>query len=219
MKGILIMMAGKWKKLAVAGLTAGTVIAGGWMVTRGELVTEVIDGDSFKIANKTTVRLASLNAPEMGNCMATEAKEALTKKILKKRVVILHPYNDLYRRTVALVYTNGELINEYMIRNGLAVTTREAGEENAAIQAANDYARERKLGVYSPDCFQPDPPNPKCPIKGNVDDRTHEKQYLLPDCRHYSKVIIEKSFGENYFCTEAEARKAGFTKSCDPRNK
>ncbi len=27
-KGILIMMAGKWKKLAVAGLTAGTVIAG-----------------------------------------------------------------------------------------------------------------------------------------------------------------------------------------------
>lgn len=208
----------KWKKTAIAALVTGTIIGGGWMVTRGEAVTEVIDGDSFKIANKTTVRLASLNAPETGNCMAQEAKEALTKKILGKRVIIQHPYNDLYRRTVALVYTNGELINEYMIRNGYAVTTREAGEENAAVNAANDYARERKLGVYSPRCYQPDPPDPKCPIKGNIDDRTHEKQYLTPDCRHYSKVIIEKYMGEDYFCTEAEARRAGFSKSCDPRN-
>ncbi len=212
------MMAGKWRKLVAAGLTAGTVVAGGWMLTRGELVTQVLDGDSFKIANKTTVRLASLDAPETGNCMAAEAKEALTKMILRKKVVIQDPYNDLYRRTVALIYANGKLVNEYMIRNGLAVTTREAGEENRAIKAANDYAREHKLGVYSPRCYQPDPPDPKCPIKGNIDDRTHEKQYLTPDCRHYSKVIIEKSFGEEYFCTEAEARRVGFVKSCDPRN-
>ncbi len=137
-------MAGKWKRWAVAGLTAGTVIAGGWMVTRGELVTEVLDGDSFKIANKTTVRLASLDAPETGNCMADEAKTALSKKILGKRVVISHPYNDLYRRTVALVYTNGELINEYMIRQGYAVTTREAGEENKSIKTVLE-----KVGKFS----------------------------------------------------------------------
>jgi len=31
-----------------------------------EMVTEVLDGDSFKIANKTTIRLASLDAPEAG---------------------------------------------------------------------------------------------------------------------------------------------------------
>lgn len=188
------------------------------MLTRGELVTEVLDGDSFKIANKTTIRLASLNAPETGNCWAWEAKEALTKKILGKKVVLSHPYNDLYRRTVALVYTNGQLVNEYMIRHGYAVTTREASDENAAIIAANIYAREHKLGVYSPECYQPEPLNPRCVIKGNIDDRTKEKQYLTPDCRHYTKVIIEKSFGEDYFCSEAEARRAGFIKSCDPRN-
>lgn len=208
----------KWKKTAIAALATGTIIGGGWMVTRGELVTEVFDGDSFKINNKNTVRLASLDAPETGNCMAQEAKEALTKKILGKRVIVQHPYNDLYRRTVALVYTNGELINEYMIRNGYAVSTREGKEENEPIKAANKYARERKLGVYSPRCYQPEPPNPKCAIKGNIDDRTKEKQYLTPNCRHYTKVIIEKSFGEDYFCTEAEARRAGFVKSCDPRN-
>lgn len=208
----------KWKKTAIAVLATGTMIGGGWMVTRGELVTEVIDGDSFKIANKTTVRLASLDAPETGNCMATEAKEALTKKILGKRVIIQHPYNDLYRRSVALVYTKGELINEYMIRNGYAVSTREGKDENELIKVANNYAREHKLGVYSPRCYQPEPPNSKCAIKGNIDDRTHEKQYLTPDCRHYSKVIIEKYAGEEYFCTEAEARRAGFVKSCDPRN-
>ena len=85
------------------------------------------------------------------------------------------------------------------------------------VKAANDYARNNHIGVYSPRCYQPDPPNPKCPVKGNIDDRTGEKQYLTPDCRHYSKVIIEKYMGEEYFCSEKEAREAGFVKSCDPR--
>ncbi len=206
-----------WKGVATA-LVTGTIIAGGWMITRGELVTEVIDGDSFKIANKQTIRLASLNAPELEFCMGTEAKTALTKQISGKRVLLKDTKTDIFRRILALVYVDGHLVNEYMVRNGFAVTTREAGEENDAVKAANDYAREHKLGVYSPRCYQPDPPNPKCPIKGNIDDRTGEKQYLTPDCRHYSKVIIEKYAGEGYFCTEKEARAAGFTKSCDPRN-
>ncbi len=213
------IMTKKWRKWAVAGLIAGTVIASGWMASQGELVTEVIDGDSFKIANKQTIRLASLDAPETGNCMGREAKEALTAKLLNKKIVLKDVKTDIYRRIMALVYTNGGMVNEYMIRNGYAVSTREAGEENPAIKAANNYAREHKLGVYGPKCYQPEPPDAKCVIKGNIDDRTKEKQYLTPDCRHYSKVIIEKSFGESYFCTEAQARAAGFSKSCDPRNK
>src|SRR3989344_1179297 len=183
----------------------------------GEKVIQVIDGDSFKIANKQTIRLASLNAPETGRCMGKEATEALTKKILNKRVVLRDVKTDIYRRIIALVYVNGELVNAYMIKNGLATTTREAGDENEVVKAANDYARNNHIGVYSPRCYQPDPPNPKCVIKGNIDDRTGEKQYLTPDCRHYSKVIIEKYMGEEYFCSEKEAREAGFVKSCDPR--
>lgn len=211
------------KKILALVSAAAIVGAGGAGIYKalpyfvGEKVTQVLDGDSFKIANKQTIRLASLDAPETGNCMASAATAALTKKILGKRVVLRDVKTDIYRRIMALVYVNGELVNAYMIKNGFAVSTREAGQENAAVSAANLYAREHHLGVYSSACYQPDPPDPECPIKGNIDDKTREKQYLLPDCRHYSKVIIEKSFGEAYFCTEKEAQAAGFTKSCDPR--
>ena len=78
-----------------------------------------------------------------------------------------------------------------------------------------DFARENSLGVYSRKCYQKDPPDPKCPIKGNIDDRTKKKEYLIPSCRHYSKVIIEKNMGETWFCSEKEAKSAGFSLSSD----
>lgn len=205
------------KYLAIAGLIAslsiGSVIAGKWMVTDGELVTEVLDGDSFKIENKQTIRLASLNAPALEFCMGKEAKDALEKKILGKRVLLRDPKTDIYRRILALVYVRRELVNEYMIRNGLAVTTRQTSDESPSIKAANDYARENHLGIYSPDCYQTTPPDPTCTIKGNIDDRSGEKEYLTVDCPDYTKTIIEKNMGEEWFCSESEAKKAGYTKS------
>ena len=214
-------MAGKkktagWKKLtAGAILVTSAVITGQWMATTGELVTEVLDGDSFKLANKQTIRLASLNAPPLEYCYGQEAKNALTAKILNKRVILKAPQTDLYGRILALVYVRGQLVNEYLIKNGFASSTREAGEETAAVKAANDYARTNQLGVFSPLCTQTEPPNPKCPIKGNLDDRTKEKKYFLPACQHYSKVIVKKSFGDDWFCSEAEAQKAGYEKAKD----
>lgn len=207
-----------WKKWVAGTAVAAAVGAGAFGVSRlpyfvGETVTEVIDGDSFKIANKQTIRLASLDAPEDEFCMGAEATKALTKKILGKRVILRDVKTDIYRRILALVYVNGELVNEYMIRGGFAVTTREAIDENENVSAANTNARENHLGVYSTECFQKDPPNPKCPIKGNIDDRNKKKEYLTPDCRAYNRVIVEKSFGEEWFCTENQAKKAGYTKS------
>ena len=74
------------------------MLSGGWIVSRGDLVTEVIDGDSFKIANKQTIRLASLDAPENGLCYSQESKEALTKLILGKRVLLKDEKTDRYGR-------------------------------------------------------------------------------------------------------------------------
>lgn len=73
------------KKLAIAGISAAIV---GWAaVTQlpyfvGEKVIEVIDGDTFKIANNQRIRFLTLNAPEPGNCYSKEATEALKKQIL-----------------------------------------------------------------------------------------------------------------------------------------
>lgn len=207
----------QWKKW-LAALAAGGMIGSGWLASRGELVTEVIDGDSFKISNKQTIRLASLNAPAKDNCYGSEAAKALTEKILNKRVILNDLKTDRYGRVIAQAYVNGMHVNNFMIKNGFAESTRQAGEETANIKIANEYAREKKAGIFSSSCFQETPPDPKCAIKGNVNDRAvNEKYYFTPNCRHYSKVIVKKSFGDNWFCTEREAQKAGFAKApnCD----
>ncbi len=207
----------KWRKF-IAALAAGSIIGGGWLTSRGELVTEVIDGDSFKISNKQTIRLASLDAPAKDRCFGPEATKALTEKILNKRVVLNDLRTDRYGRIIAQAYVGGAHVNNFMIKNGFAESTRQAGEETANIKIANEYARENKVGIFSPDCYQETPPNLKCAIKGNVNDRAaNEKYYFTPSCRHYSKVIVKKSFGDDWFCAEAEAIKAGFTKApnCD----
>jgi micrococcal nuclease len=207
----------QWEKWLV-GLAAGSIIGGGWLASRGELVTEVLDGDSFKIANKQTIRLASLDAPAQDLCFGAEATKALTEKIMDKRVILNDLRTDRYGRIIAQVYIKGMHINNFMIKNGFAESTRQAGEETANIKIANDYAREKKAGIFSPDCFQETPSDPKCAIKGNLNDRaTNEKYYFTPNCRHYSKVIVKKSYGDDWFCTEKEAQKAGFAKApnCD----
>lgn len=208
----------KKKLVAVIGavaLLAGSVAVARKIVHPGELVTEVIDGDSFKIANKQTIRISSLDAPALEYCMGKEAKIALEKIILNKKVILRDVKTDQFRRIMALVYVDGILVNEYLIKNGFAVTTREGADETKNIKAANDFARANSLGVYSSKCYQINPPDPKCPIKGNIDDRTKKKEYLIPACRHYSKAIIEKNMGETWFCSEKEAKAAGFSPSSD----
>lgn len=48
-----------------------------------------------------------------------------------------------------------------------------------------------------------------CPIKGNINDNG-EKIYHAPWSKHYAKIRIDTSKGERWFCTEAEARAAGW---------
>ena len=88
----------QWKRWLVT-LAAGSIIGGGWLASRGELVTEVLDGDSFKISNKQTIRLASLDAPAKDLCFGAEATKALTEKIMDKRVILNDLRTDRYGRS------------------------------------------------------------------------------------------------------------------------
>jgi len=206
------------KKLAavVAGtilFTAGAVGVAKRVVSPGEEVISVIDGDSFKIGNDQTIRLLSIDAPEMGNCFSQEAKDALSKKILGKKVILKELKSDRYGRVMALVYRNNELINEYMLKNGYGINQWNTTSQSEALSRANDFAREKRLGIFSPECYQTEPPNPKCNIKGSIITTTKAKEYTMPECDRYSLTVVEKYKGEDWFCTEAEAKKAGYVKS------
>lgn len=198
----------KWKKLAV-GVTAATVLSLPYFV--GEKVKEVKDGDTFVIGNGQLVRLFGLDAPEPENCYGPEAAKELKRLISGKRVVLREPISDQYRRVVALVYVDGKLINEIMIKEGFALYTRFGQSETKIMHDANEYARANNLGIFSPKCYQPNPIDPKCVIKGNYDRDKKNMVYIRPDCPYYDKTVVEKFRGERYFCSESEAVKAGFT--------
>lgn len=52
-----------------------------------------------------------------------------------------------------------------------------------------------------------------CEIKGNISLNTGERIYHVPGQKYYSETRISTQHGERWFCSEAEARRAGWRKS------
>jgi len=177
-------------------------------------VKDIIDGDTFITSNNQRVRLFGADAPELGNCYSSEAKSYLESLILNKKVILAEPRVDVYGRVVALVYQNNQLINIDMVKNGYARYEGETSSQKDKFQQANSFARENNLGIYNSFCYQSENPNnPNCNIKGNIEKSIGTKTYHLPNCGEYNRTIIETSLGEQWFCSESEAVKAGYVKS------
>jgi endonuclease YncB( thermonuclease family) len=51
-----------------------------------------------------------------------------------------------------------------------------------------------------------------CPIKGNI-SREGERIYHVPGSRYYDPTVIDESLGERWFCSAAEAERAGWRAS------
>jgi len=210
----------KLKKLAITALillvpSLATAIRFTQKNQIGDRVVQIIDGDTFKLQNKQTIRLSSLDAPALDKCMGEEAKEALSKLILNKQVILLDPYADKYGRIIALVISNGHIINEIMIRSGYAVDTGDNSSAQKALKDANDYARKNKLGIFNEKCSQTIPPNSNCVIKGNHDQRQDRPLYSYPGCTNYNRTVVDVWKNDQWFCSEAEALNAGYAKSGD----
>ncbi len=212
-----------WKnKVVVAGsaiILAGT---GFWVVKNGKIlwplpyytVARVIDGDTFVTTEKQYVRLSSTYAPELEFCGGLEAKQALEKLVLNKKVYLKVLYHDTYQRLISLVYTPDGYINEKMIQSGMAYYFQKNDQGIRELDLADKTARASKIGIYSSTCTQEtNPGDLKCNIKGNVvQDR---KTYHYPGCRSYNISLVQLYLGDRWFCTEKQAQVAGFTKGGD----
>ena len=201
--------------MGVAVLTA-VVIAGTGKAFKNfvdpyETVFRVVDGDTFILeANKQAVRLFGIDAPELNNCYGQESLSRLSGLLKKEKVQLKEPVVDKFGRIVALAFVNGKLVNETMIKEGYAAYRSEPGSGKEAMKAAHEQAKSAKIGIYSPTCTDETPPDPKCAIKGNNDLDRNEYLYLLPTCPYYHTVIIRRFEGDQWFCSESEAKKAGF---------
>ncbi len=52
-----------------------------------------------------------------------------------------------------------------------------------------------------------------CNIKGNISSSTGERIYHVPGQKYYDAARVNYARGERWFCSEAEARSAGWRKS------
>lgn len=176
-------------------------------------VVRVLDGDTFDLEEGVRVRLIGVDAPEYPKgCLSLKAKERLEELVLGKEVEIEVVEKDNFGRKLGFVMIGGLLINQTMIEEGLA---RAGAGENpkygAKLLAAEDSAKKAKRGIWSSLCAGKE----DCLIKGNVRRDRGTKIYQLPECYNYEKVVVNEEEGDLWFCSEEEARKAGFRKSED----
>ncbi len=115
-------------------------------------------------------------------------------------------------RSMGLVYNSDGLVNAAMLSSGWAELSDRDNLDLSELQEATNNARAQKKGVFAPLCTQTSPPSPRCMIKANVTTNNAPTYHLL-DCNSYKTTDIQLHHGDRWFCTEAQARKAGFRKA------
>lgn len=192
-------------------------------------LVRVIDGDTIDVGD-VRVRLHGIDAPENGqtctnvNGVVWDCGRWVTQEA-RARWQGAHARCetrdiDRFGRTVALCRIDGVDIAQELVRDGLALAYRhfsmayDQDERSAALAGRGLHAHRmarpadhRKAGSRNQT-----PPDPDCVIKGNI-SRTGERIYHMPGQAFYDQTRINTSAGQRWFCSEAEARRAGWRKA------
>jgi micrococcal nuclease len=204
-------------------------------IVDGDTIDIAIDG------KRERVRLIGINTPESVDprksveCFGLEASMRASK-LLEGRKIIFEPdgsqdTRDKYGRLLGYIKRDdGLFYNLEIIRDGYAYeyTYQSAYKYQDEFKEAEKFARENKRGLWADGaCGGKDiknvpgigdgastsgGKNPNCTIKGNINSKK-EKIYHLRGCDSYDKTVIDEKTGERWFCSEEEAKSAGWRKA------
>jgi endonuclease YncB( thermonuclease family) len=202
-------------------------------------VVRVADGDTLTVASGTgthRVRLLGIDAPEHDQPYGGAARSALERLVLDKDVTVETEKTDIYGRLVGKVRVRpmdcpscGRTLDAglAMLTVGLAWWYRDyrddqSEEDQGRYEFAEFEAKAKGVGLWAQEAPTPpwdwprgdsayEPPPGDCRIKGNIS--TNGRIYHLPGQQHYDRTRINASRGERWFCTEAEARAAGWRRA------
>lgn len=195
---------------------------------KGVLVTRVIDGDTIEIEGGQKVRYIGIDTPETVHpsksvqCYGKEAAEKNKSFVEGKRVRLEKDISetDKYGRLLRYVYAGEVFVNKVLVQEGYAFSSTYPPDlkyQDVFLMVEKE-AREASRGLWGSCGFiagvetKQTAPETDCVIKGNISS-SGEKIYHLPGQRYYNKTVISESKGERWFCSEDEAKKAGWRKS------
>lgn len=185
----------------------------------------MVDGDTLRVGTSPNLRLVAIDAVETDQTCETEQGVPfacgawVTRKVKaayngRNAVCAVHGI-DRYDRPLVTCRVDGVDLGATLVRQGLARTYREtttyAAEEKEAILMSRGlwstvmqdpavHRQTRVRGRHAPDGA--------CVIKGNIS--SNGRIYHLPGNEHYERTGIRTDKGERWFCSEAEARAAGW---------
>ncbi|KMP11685.1 hypothetical protein UZ36_03435 [Candidatus Nitromaritima sp. SCGC AAA799-C22] len=176
----------------------------------GKVVT-VHQGDTFTIKSIPPkeklfkVRLSNVDSPEIKQPFGHQAKLFTMDQIAGKRIQVKYNMVDLYGRLVGyVVLPQGNILNEELIRAGLAWHYRVVPSPSTALERLEYEAWEKKLGLWidpsptPPWEFRREGSIPRPPSKDNQMDYDlilsygiigdpKERVYWWPGCKDYPK--------------------------------
>jgi len=191
----------------------------------------VIDGDTFDVGD-TRVRLHGIDALEAAQTCETEGGQPwacgdwTTRQVRDRyqgaqaRCEALD--RDRYDRVVARCFVGGADVGRMLVQEGLAFAYRKYAmdydlDEKAAFVAERGIHGFKTISPARYRVTRRSKPAParadgSCEIKGNISAKG-TKIYHLPGQSFYEKTRINTRSGERWFCSEAEARGAGWRRA------
>jgi endonuclease YncB( thermonuclease family) len=187
---------------------------------------QALTGDTLRIGS-TTIRLAGVEAPEaeqrcgqggrQWKCGAA-AQQALSRAVSGQRVRCAPDGTDATGLTLAHCSAGETDINGELVRKGHVFAEQSFFARYAAQERE---AKAAKIGLWvGGEAERPSGYRAKaweeakrrapdgCPIKGMV--RDGDRVYLLPGTPDYERGRVQTSRGGRWFCSEHDARSAGF---------
>lgn len=193
-------------------------------------VARVVDGDTLNVAG-TSVRLHGIDAPEMAQSCETPhgdwpcgrwAQQVL-QALVTAPVTCIGIETDRYGRLVARCDAGQGDLGARMVLEGAATAYRRYSMDYVPLEARAvaarrgiwrqhgdgltdpaEYRASRRAGSPATQELAP----AGCAIKGNISG--NGRIYHRPGQRDYDRTRIDLSRGERWFCSEQEARAAGW---------
>ncbi|MFK5599925.1 thermonuclease family protein [Methylobacterium sp. HMF5984] len=226
---------------AVDNATAAELIVGRASVTDGDTV--VIHGTRIRLHGIDAPESAQICQDAAGKDYRCGQVAALAlSDLIGEAPIACEPRDtDRYGRTVAVCRKGAEDLNAWMVAQGHAIAYRRYSTDYVEAEATakavkrgiwagsfttpSEWRRgERGMSMGFAAPGGPDGPIPapssrvepavggSCTIKGNI-SRKGERVYHLPGSRDYDRTRIDAKSGERMFCTEDEAKAAGWRAS------